>query len=130
MVFFSPRLLWNQLFLPNYCWTSEQSRIMHFYGCPCKCYISLMQSADSLYGFGYTFWTFWIIALHLLYKLWISNILATSMTEKTCFVEMRIWCRKIGTVNVIINVIGIICYRTYTTWLFLPLLCWRIIQRW
>ena len=47
------------------------------------------------------FWTFRIIALHLLYKLWISNILATSTTEETCIVEMRIWCRKIGTVNVI-----------------------------
>ena len=29
----------------------------------------------------------------LLYKLWISNMLA----------EMRIWCRKIGTVHVIVN---------------------------
>ena len=58
-----------------------------------------MQSSDSFYGFGYTFWTFWIIALHLLYKLWISNILTTSITEETCIVEMRIWCKKIGTVN-------------------------------
>ena len=63
--------------------------------------ISLMQSSDSFHGFGYTFWTFWIIALHLLYKLWISNILATSITEETCIVEMRIWCKKIGTVNFI-----------------------------
>ena len=47
------------------------------------------------------FWTFWIIALHLLYKLWISNILATSITEETCIVEMCIWCKKIGTVNFI-----------------------------
>ena len=36
-----------------------------------------------------------------LYKLWISNILATTMTEETCIVEMHIWCRTIGTVNVI-----------------------------
>ena len=36
------------------------------------------------------FWTFWIIALHLLYKLWISNILATSITEEARIVEMRI----------------------------------------
>ena len=49
-----------------------------------------------------TFWTFWIIALHLLYNLWISKILATSITEETCIVEMRIWCKKIGTVNFII----------------------------
>ena len=62
----------------------------------------LLQSSDSFHGFGYTFWTFWIIALHLLYELWISNSLATSITEETCIVEMRIWCRKIGTVNVII----------------------------
>ena len=41
--------------------------------------------------------------LHLLYKLWILHILATSITEETCIVEMRIWCRKIGTVNVIVN---------------------------
>ena len=61
-----------------------------------------MQSSDSFHGFGYTFWTFWIIALHLLYKLWISNILAMSITEETCIVEMRIWCKKIGTVNFII----------------------------
>ena len=60
-----------------------------------------MQSSDSFHGFGYTFWTFWIIALHLLYKLWISNMLATSITEETCIVEMRIWCKKIGTVNFI-----------------------------
>ena len=60
-----------------------------------------MQSSDSFHGFGYTFWTFWIIVLHLLYKLWISNILATCITEETCIVEMRIWCRNIGTVNVI-----------------------------
>ena len=65
-----------------------------------------MQSSDSFHGIGYTFWTFWIIALHLLYKLWISNILATSITEETCIVEMhivemRIWCNKIGTVNFI-----------------------------
>ena len=26
--------------------------------------------------------------------------LATSITEETCVVEMRIWCRKTGTVNV------------------------------
>ena len=60
-----------------------------------------MQSSDSFHGFGYTFWNFWILALHLLYKLWILHILATSITEETCIVEMRIWCRKIGTVNVI-----------------------------
>ena len=60
-----------------------------------------MQSSDSFHGFGFTFWTFWIIALHFLYKLWISNILATSITEETCIVEMRIWCKKIGTVNFI-----------------------------
>ena len=60
-----------------------------------------MQSSDSLHGFGYTFWTFWIIALHLLYKLWISNILDSSITEGTCIVEMRIWCRTIGTIIVI-----------------------------
>ena len=59
-----------------------------------------MQSSDSFHGLGFTFWTFWIIALHLLYKLWISNILATSITEETCIVEMRIWCRKIVTVTV------------------------------
>ena len=40
-----------------------------------------LERSDSFHGFGYTFWTFWIIALHLLYKLWISNILATSITE-------------------------------------------------
>ena len=55
-----------------------------------------------LFGFGYTFWTFWIIALYLLYKLWISNILATTITEETCIVEIRIWCKKIGTVNFIL----------------------------
>ena len=44
-----------------------------------------------------------IIALHLLYKLWISNILATSITEETCIVKIRIWCKKIGTVNFIID---------------------------
>ena len=60
-----------------------------------------MQNSYSFHGVGYTFWTFWIIALHLLFKLWISNILATSITEKTCIVEMRIWCKKIGTVNFI-----------------------------
>ena len=60
-----------------------------------------MHSSDSFNGFGYTFWTFWIIALYLLYTLWISNILATSITEETCIVEIRIWCKKIGTVNVI-----------------------------
>ena len=42
---------------------------------------------------------------NLLYKLWISNSLATSITEETCIVEMRIWCRKIGTVNAIEMVI-------------------------
>ena len=52
-------------------------------------------------GYGYTFWTFWIIALHLLYKLWILNILAMSITEETCIVEMHIWCKKSGTVNFI-----------------------------
>ena len=62
-----------------------------------------MQSSDSFHGFGYTFWTVWIIALHLLYKLWILHILVTSITEETLFVEMRIWCRKIGTGNVIIK---------------------------
>ena len=36
-----------------------------------------------------------------LYRFWISNILATSITEETCIVEMRIWCKKIGTVNFI-----------------------------
>ena len=61
----------------------------------------ILQSSDSFHGFGYTFWNFWIIALHLLNKLWILHILATSITEETCIVEMRIWCRKIGTVNVI-----------------------------
>ena len=60
-----------------------------------------MQSSDSFHGFDYTFWNFWIIAPYLLYKLRISNILATSITEETCIVEMRIWCRKIGTVIVI-----------------------------
>ena len=63
-----------------------------------------MQSSDSSHGFGYTFWTFWIIALHLLYKLWILNILETSITEETCFVEIHIWCKKIGTVNFIEHV--------------------------
>ena len=63
-----------------------------------------MQSSDSFHGFGYTLWTFWIIALHFLYKLWISNILDSSITEETYIVEMRIWCRKIGTVNVIIDI--------------------------
>ena len=61
----------------------------------------LREMLRSFHGFGYTFWTFWIIALHQLYKLWISNILATSITEETCIVEMRIWCKKIGTVNFI-----------------------------
>ena len=28
---------------------------------------------------------------------------ATSITEETCIVEMRIWCKKIGTVNFIVN---------------------------
>ena len=60
-----------------------------------------LQSSGSFHELGYTFWNFWIIALHLLYKLWILHILATSITEETLFVEMRIWCRKIGTVNVI-----------------------------
>ena len=60
-----------------------------------------MQSSDSFHGFGYTFWTFWIIALHLLYMIWISNILAKSISEETCIVEMRIWCKKIGIVNFI-----------------------------
>ena len=63
--------------------------------------ISLMQSSDSFHGFGYNFWTFWIIAHHLLYKLRILHIVATSINEETCIVEIRIWCRKIGTVNVI-----------------------------
>ena len=54
-----------------------------------------MQSSDSFHGFGYTFWTFWIIALRLLYKLWISNILAKSITEETCIVEMRIGAGKL-----------------------------------
>ena len=61
-----------------------------------------MQNSDSLYGFGYTFWIFWIIALHFLYKLWITNILATSITEETCIVEIRIWYKKISTVNFIL----------------------------
>ena len=53
-------------------------------------------------GFLSRIWLYFcIIALHFLYKLWILHILATSITEETCIVEMRIWCRKIGTVNVI-----------------------------
>ena len=63
-----------------------------------------MQQASYLHSKDFvenSLQTFWIIALHLLYKLWISNILATSITEETCIVEMRIWCRKIGTVDFI-----------------------------
>ena len=60
-----------------------------------------MQRSDSFHRFGPTFWSFWIIAFYLLYKLWISNILATSITEEICIVEIRIWCRKIDTINVI-----------------------------
>ena len=70
------------------------------YDCIKEC-ISLMQNSDSFHGFGCAFWAFWVVALHLLYKLWISNILATSITEETCIVEMRIWYKKIGTVNFI-----------------------------
>ena len=61
----------------------------------------ILKPVITFHGFGYTFWTFWIKALHPIYKLWISNILATSITEETCIVEMRIWCNKIGTVNFI-----------------------------
>ena len=60
-----------------------------------------MQRSDSFHGFGYTFWNYWIIALHLLNKLWILHILVTSITEETCMVEMCILCRKIGKINVI-----------------------------
>ena len=52
-------------------------------------------SSDSFHGFGYPFWTFWIIALHLLYKLWISNILATSITEESYVDETRAWRTKL-----------------------------------
>ena len=76
-----------------------------------------MQSSHSFHGFGYTFWTFWIIALHLLYKLWISNISATSITEETCIVEMRIWCKKIGNVNFITS-LGVLIYAFDTVHLF------------
>ena len=60
-----------------------------------------MQSSDSLHEFDYTVWDFKIIVLHFLYKLWILHILATSINEETCIAEMRTWCRKIDTVNVI-----------------------------
>ena len=60
--------------------------------------------------------TFWIIALHLLYKLWISNILATSITEETCIVEMRIWCKKIDTVNFIMAYGSLILKEYWVLW--------------
>lgn len=41
------------------------------------------------------------MALHLLYELWISSVLATGVTGETCVVEVRVWCRRVGTVNFI-----------------------------
>lgn len=44
------------------------------------------------------------MALHLLYELWISSVLATGVAGETCVVEVRVWCRRVGTVNFIIQI--------------------------
>ena len=70
----------------------------------------LVPSQESCYPFVWCVWAFDFAISSLLYKLWISNILATSITEETCIVEMRIWCKKIGTVNFIGKGLSVLIY--------------------